>query len=33
MNKGEQLTQSRVNLDNLLNERNTAIEIIDKKMK
>ena len=29
--KGVHLTQSRLDLDNLLNERNAALEIIDKK--
>ena len=29
--KGEQLTQARLDLDNLLNERNAKIEIIDQK--
>ena len=28
--KGEHLTRARLNLDNLLNERNAKIEIIDK---
>lgn len=31
--KGEHLTQARLNLDNLLNERNATITIIDKKDK
>ena len=29
--KGEHLTQARLDLDNLLNERNAKIEIIDRK--
>jgi hypothetical protein len=29
--KGEHLTQTRLDLDNLLNERDAKIEIIDKK--
>jgi sensor histidine kinase YesM len=29
--KGEHLTQARLNLDNLLNERNASVQLIDKK--
>jgi len=29
--KGVRLTQARLDLDNLLNERNASVEIIDKK--